>query len=209
MTQLTFDIDAMIHELDVQTLPEWNGAPLHFTTRYHTPAELDAAMRRYIFEHGHFDCIRQSHMWNASFSHAHANTATPGHDLFIVSADLRCAHYGRPRCQCVGDPVYRAICIDCDWHADGTENTVVSAWHDHAWPGWRDLPVVPRELADRAAHGGKERTGRDRWIEARYPTEWQTPGAPIITERGLGTRHVPGRSPWAGFDMSARNTEAP
>lgn len=31
----------------------------------------------------------------------------------------------------------------------------------------------------------------------------QIPGAPIITERRpYGTRHVPSRSPWGGYDLS-------
>lgn len=28
------------------------------------------------------------------------------------------------------------------------------------------------------------------------------PGAPVITERGTGTRHVPCRSPWGGYDLA-------
>src|SRR5690606_28014897 len=36
-----------------------------------------------------------------------------------------------------------------------------------------------------------------------YPIEAQFEGAPIITQRsGLGTRHVPRRSPWGGYDLS-------
>ncbi|GAA3539292.1 DUF6349 family protein [Nocardioides daeguensis] len=36
-----------------------------------------------------------------------------------------------------------------------------------------------------------------------YPEAMQVTGAPVITERNnAGTRHVPGRSPWSGYDLS-------
>lgn len=42
-----------------------------------------------------------------------------------------------------------------------------------------------------------------KWIEEHYPKSMQVVGAPVITERSsLGTRHVPGRSPWGGYDIS-------
>lgn len=41
--QLAFDIEALIHEAAVESAPPWQGAPLHFTTDYHSPADLDAA----------------------------------------------------------------------------------------------------------------------------------------------------------------------
>ncbi|MBM7510238.1 hypothetical protein JOE61_004052 [Nocardioides salarius] len=41
------------------------------------------------------------------------------------------------------------------------------------------------------------------WIAEHYPKSMQVPGAPMITERRpFGTRHVPGRSPWGGYDIS-------
>lgn len=40
-------------------------------------------------------------------------------------------------------------------------------------------------------------------MEEHYPEAMRFPGAPVITERpNLGHRHVPGRSPWAGYDLS-------
>ena len=45
--------------------------------------------------------------------------------------------------------------------------------------------------------------GRKKWIAENYPKSMQVPGAPMITERrSFGTRHVPGRSPWGGYDIS-------
>lgn len=200
--QLAFDIDTLIHDADLHAAPPWAGlAPLHFTSDYYPPEELNAAFRRWQFEHGSFGCIPRSHMWHPAVTMDRANTDTPGHDLTVLTADLRCEHYGEP-CQCVGDLIHRAICETCRWHTDGTEARVVEAWHDHAWPGWRHLPVAPNGIAkwdDR----GRPSKKLAAWIEQHQPTRWQVPGAPIITERArYGTRHVPHRSPWGGFDLS-------
>lgn len=49
-----------------------------------------------------------------------------------------------------------------------------------------------------------------RWIEQRYPEHMQISGAPIITERQpYGTRHVPGYSPWGGYDLSSTALDRP
>lgn len=201
--QLAFDIDTLIHDADLQAAPPWNGpAPLHFTSAYYPPEDLAAAFERWVFEHGSFGCIPRSHMWHPAITMDDANTDTEGHDLTVLSADLRCEHYGE-RCQCVGDLMYRAICERCRWHADGTEQHVVEAWHDHAWPGWRTLPAIPAAITKRDDQN-RPSTKLAAWIEEHYPVDWQVPGAPIRTERsGLGTRHVPRRSPWGGFDLSA------
>ncbi|WP_404442901.1 hypothetical protein LG315_08505 [Microbacterium marinum] len=38
----------------------------------------------------------------------------------------------------------------------------------------------------------------------------RVPGAPILTERGpYGTRHVPGYSPFGGYDLSAPQEGTP
>lgn len=105
---------------------------------------------------------------------------------------------------------HRAICDACGWGTPvGTERETVALWHDHAWPGWRDLPVVPLDIAPRG--GGMDlkraydkvaaRRGCD-WVQANYLTDWHVDRAPILSERsGYGTRDVPGYSPWAGFDI--------
>lgn len=206
--QLAFDIDTLIHDADLQAAPPWEGpAPLHFTNDYYSPEELAAAFKRWVFEHGSFGCIPRSHMWHPAITMDDANTDTVGHDLTVLSADLRCEHYGQP-CQCVGDLMYRAICQRCRWHADGTEQHVVEAWHDHAWPGWRTLPTVPSAITRRDDQNRPSKKLAP-WIEEHYPADWHLPGAPIRTERaGLGTRHVPHRSPWGGFDLSATTHQA-
>lgn len=202
MSQLAFDLDAMIHELEVQALPAWEGAPLHFTTEYHSPEQLTAAFQRYKFEHGNFACIPRSHMWHRTFNEGQQTPA--GHSYDAFHADLRCQcsiRYDAPvRCQCVGQSVSRAICTDCAWHADGDWNTVTEAWNDHAWPGWRDLPIVPLGVITRGPGSAKQLR---KWVEQNYPAEWQTPGAPVRTERESPmNRNVPGGSPFGGHDLA-------
>lgn len=199
--QLAFDLDAMIHDLDVQAAPAWEGAPLHYTTAYYAPDELEAAFERWVFEHGNFGCLQRSHMWHPGITTAHANTHTAGHDLRIFDVDLRCGHYDTD-CSCVGESLTRGICHLCTWHHDGTETGVVEAWHDHAWPGWQNLPIIPAKIA-KTDDQNRPTKKYQAWIEEHYPADWQIPGAPVITERGqYGHRHVPGRSPWKGFDLS-------
>ena len=41
--QLAFDIEGMLHDAAVEAAPAWKGAPLHFTTAYYPPSQLDAA----------------------------------------------------------------------------------------------------------------------------------------------------------------------
>ena len=108
-----------------------------------------------------------------------------------------------------GDLLSKIVCEPCAWQSDaGGESDAVEAWHDHAVPGWRDLPVVPRQIRVRTDKGLSKVALR--WIEQRYPQHMQTPGAPIITERQqFGTRHVPAYSPWGGYDLSATALERP
>ena len=127
-------------------------------------------------------------------------------DFDLFTADLRCEpwtdrepHSG---CQCVGDLTYQAICEPHRWHLIASdENSAVEAWHDHAFTGWRDLPIVPA-LFRSIDQPGLSKAAK-KWIAENYPTSTQVVGAPVITERSnSGTRHVPGRSPWAGYDIS-------
>lgn len=74
-------------------------------------------------------------------------------------------------------------------------------WHDHALPGWRELPIVPSRLR-MMDKDGLSKAARN-WIVEHYPKPMQIPGAPIITaRRPYGPRNVPGRSPWGGYDLS-------
>lgn len=145
----------------------------------------------------------------------HYRPIVSGHNIMTYRAYLGCnlVHYRDPDCACVGDYVYRVRCEPCDWvsrPADST-NAVVELWHDHAWPGWRDLPAIPLDLQDRHNTPPSKAWKRSAaWRAENYGPEWDKPGAPVVTERApIGTRHVEGRSPNEGYDLSdVRTTEA-
>lgn len=92
-----------------------------------------------------------------------------------------------------------AGCV-CGWACDADgENAAVEAAHDHAFPGWRDLPAVD------ARQGEKGWSAKDaRRLVDVYGSDWLDTGGPIRTWRPrFGLRHVPGRAPGGGYDMSA------
>lgn len=203
--QLAFDIEGMLHEAAIEAAPQWSGAPLHFTADFHTPNALDAAVAHWQFLHKLDGSRPQSRMW-------HRAIAVPGgvdvgmHSFDLFTADLRCEPWDHPDphdgCACVGDLTYMAICEPHRWHAIADdENTAVEGWHDHAFPGWRDLPIMPSHLRQVDKVGLSN--AAKQWVERNYPESMQVDGAPVITERSsMGTRHVPGRSPWGGYDLS-------
>lgn len=210
-------IDDLMHDDHVAALPEWTGIPLgRLVTDYHHPDELDAAWRRWVEVNGNFNSIFLSRMWHRSHTSPHAVIGSHTIDQFDI--DLRCAagaHGWRAttdepgrRCQCVGDITTQIICAVCSFHHIGTESEGVEAWHDHAFPGWRDLPILPAKL--RGTMGGTKMTPKlEEWFEANYPAEFRIPGAPILTTREkFGTRSVPGYSPFGGYDLSAGTNEA-
>jgi hypothetical protein len=206
--QLTFDIDSMIHAVDIETAEAWSGAPLHFHSEYYSPNDLDDAFSRWIFENRRLGSFTQSHMWHSSL-HPQPTAARASHALFLLYADLRCNGHNGPQspspCSCIGDLMYQAICPKCSWQAiDTSENLVVEAWHDHAWPGWTHLPIIPGGIRPMGGAISQRTTRAYAWIVANYPTQWQRDGAPIRTRRSNHSmRHVPGYSPWNGYDLSA------
>lgn len=218
MNTLMEMIDDLIHEADVAALPKWDGIPLGRPTfTYRHPDELDAGWDRWIAVHGHFNSINASHMWHRSYTHGHRQLGDHTIDQFDI--DLRCAAGAHQEhratlglgkiCTCVGDCLTQLICSTCSWHHIGTESECVEAWHDHAFPGWRTLPVLPAKL--RGQMGTTKLTPKlEDWFETNYPAHMRVPGAPIITERGpYGTRHVPGYSPFGGYDLSAPQEGTP
>ncbi len=207
-------MDLLDHLADMSRAAYDGPAPLHCTEDYFTPDELLAA-REELDHRGEFG--RGRHTWHLGWSTGWCAVA-PGHSLCLLTCDLRCspAHSRADGgCQCVGELIEQANCPECRWRFIGTESAAVEAWHDHAWPGWRDLPVVP--LDKRGLGGGmnpanaidKKVAARSRkWVEEHYPADWQIEGAPVLTERtSPGTRHVAHYSPWGGFDLCARVVE--
>lgn len=202
--QLAFDFEELAREDARNALPSWRGAPLHFTTGYYAPADLEAAFEHWRFLNGNFGSLQRSHMWNRAPASGNG-IEFEEHAIAVFSADLS---PGRGK-EGPGDTIYQAVCDSCEWHQIGeSENTVVEAWHDHAVPGWRDLPVIPAQIRVRTETGLTKLA--KTWITEHYPSRFQVPGVPIITERSQhGTRHVPGYSPWGGYDLSSTALERP
>ena len=164
---------------------EWAGAPLGFTTDFWPVGDLMHAFEHWEVLNPQRPSYRASRMWRPALTVPSARVH--GHDFDLLIADLRCEH--RERCECVGGLYYRASCDECRWHVIADrENAAVEAWHDHAMPGWRDLPVMTSVSA----------------ATDRQPDDWRFDGAPIRTLRtSPGNRHVPGRSPFGGYDLAA------
>jgi hypothetical protein len=159
---------------------------------------LDAA-DAWAAAHGHFDSNLRSHAWRpACGCPAGRYAAEDAHRPAVLTADLRCHHYDE-ECSCVGGLVYRGACLHCDWEGEvrADENTAAEDAHDHAWLGWRDLPIASRRPENQKA--------QPRWIETvtdAYPAGWLDSGGPIRTVRGqYGTRHVPNHTGFGGYDL--------
>lgn len=86
--QLGFDFEELAREEARERLPEWSGAPLHFTMAYYPPRELDAAFGHWSFLNGSFDSIRRSHLWHRSPWKPEDDIEFEGHRIAIFSADL-------------------------------------------------------------------------------------------------------------------------
>lgn len=182
----------------------------------HAPTLFDTGQRGYfarlaVFDqwaqdYGHFASLRRSHAWHAQIGAMRVGGQQPTDACrpTILTADLYCDHYNED-CFCVGDVVYRGACLHCTWEGplrDG-ENPATEDAHDHAWPGWRDLPLVPRRPD--TATGTQQKKAITRWVQhvnAIYPSGWLESGGPIRTSRGAyGTRHVPNHTGFGGYDM--------
>jgi len=188
--QLAFDFDALTRE------PYTGRAPLGFTIAPLTIEEIDAAGEEYRRQFGNFGMhVGHPHIWHHGYN---ATDATEGHPFVLVTADLGCSYQEHPPevgpCCCVGDRVHRGVC-GCGWVTAiyAVEEPPIAEWHDHAWPGWRILPIVPSGTM-------KVR----EWMDDAYPAGWVVSGAPVITLRAAGgTRSVAGRAPMGGFDLSS------
>ncbi len=126
----------------------------------------------------------------------------------VLSADTRrySASQKWPACGCeqINELMYRGAClgIDCDWEGEPhplNENAAVEDAMDHAWPGWRDVPIVPR--VPFAANNATEQKWLNK-VTPLYPEGWIENGGPIRTQREkYGTRHHGPAIPCGGYDM--------
>jgi len=192
--QLAFDFDALTRD------PYTGRAPLGFTIAPLTIEEIDEAGDEYVRQFGNFGMhVGHPHIWHRGYN---STDATEGHPFVMVSADLGCTFGEHPQdgpCCCVGGVIHRGVC-GCGWVSsiNPDEDPAVAEWHDHAWNGWRTLPVVPSSVPKDAAKKVRE------WMDESYPMGWVRPGVPVITIRSAGgTRSVAGRAPMGGFDLSS------
>lgn len=202
---MAFDLDVLIREQIAAQ--HWSGAPLAYTTDYYTPAELEAAFDRYVAEHGRLDSYRTSHMWRPGAAFTLFTAGAHAMDLLLADGSCELPEHAHAPDDLPGQGMYQANCVSCRWHSiHPEENEAVEAWHDHALPGWRDLPVVPDRLT-RKPGWDMERTSRAKvvtWIQENYPAAFLGPGSPIRTLRQhFAGRHVPNRSPQGGYDLGA------
>jgi hypothetical protein len=163
--------------------------------------------------YGHVASIRAAHAWMPCVTQIFSERpATAECRPTILLAELRCEH-DRNGCSCVGDLLYRGACFGCTWEGDArtAENPATEDAHDHAWPGWRQLATVPRRPD--SGTSAKQQTAIARWSEQvnrLYPQGWLEAGGPIRTTReASGTRHVPDRSGFGGYDLSAGPAATP
>ena len=191
-----------------------DAAPTLFDTDQRGYFARIAAAKQWADDYGHFDCLRRSHAWHsndAPFNNAQPTaTCRPA----VLAAALHCDHRDRD-CLCVGrGGVYRGACLHCTWEGplrDG-ENAAAEDAHDHTWPGWRELPLVPRR-PDTASNSRKSSAALRNWIarvNAAYPAGWLESGGPIRTRRSTyGTRHVPNHTGFGGYDLCGETTDQP
>lgn len=98
----------------------------------------------------------------------------------LITRDPRVDDPGNPR-RWIGDIEYRAYCGHCGWLGPTfvDENEATYSGLDHAWPGWRTMPVVDSTAGRTAAW--------DQAVQAAYPTEWLDAGGPVREFRGTAT----------------------
>ena len=106
---------------------------------------------------------------------------------------------------------HRGACLGCGWAGPARleGNQAVEDAHDHAWPGWRDLPIVPRQPHDAKPAdltGWRTQLARIYQAAGIDPDHWTQPTAPFRTARTRsGTRS---HSTWhGGYDICGTVTD--
>lgn len=140
-------------------------------------------------------------MWGLAFGHPEANAR---YEITSTAPEHRPTLLSRVVDEPTWHQLYRGACLGCDWEGETRRRhgEAVEDAHDHAWPGWRDLPAVQRP-----------KSNYDRWlteIKRAYPRGWLEAGGPIVTVRPDSRfgRHEPGKAPGGGYDLAATYYQA-
>ncbi|KAA9379684.1 hypothetical protein F5972_08510 [Microbispora cellulosiformans] len=107
---------------------------------------------------------------------------------------------------------YRSFCDGCG-HAGpirSGEGEAVEDGHDHAFPGWRGMPVLVHCPYNIDSSSKKKIAKWEADARRAYPEGWFERGGPVLEWRGsAGTRHVPGRAPGGGYAMAVVRPDRP
>ncbi len=150
-----------------------------------------------IAEYGSVGSPARSRGWQAASTSPVADTPTDRCQPTLLSADLRCQHYSGG-CACVGELYDRGACPRCPYESPVRDR------EDHAWPGWRHLPTVPR--APERTGNTTSKTRLAAWADPvceTYPAGWLAADGPIRTRRDrTGGRHAPHHNGLGGDDLA-------
>jgi hypothetical protein len=172
------------------------------------PAARAAEFGAWKQEHGSFGSRLRAHAWVPD-GFGDDVTPSPRCQATTLSVNLRPDDAYPLACRCTeaGALLYRGACRHCDWEGpeQRRESPAAEDALDHAWPGWRVLPVLP-------PFPGTDKA-RPAWLEkatAAYPAGWLEAGGPVRTQRTgqYDTRHVPCRGPFGGYDAGVVVAEA-
>jgi hypothetical protein len=200
----------------------WTGPCLYSSPARGLAARL-GEWELWVELYGHFGCGVDSHAWQPTMNVRDSDDPyLDRHDVFLLDCDLRrfgldqslplppCGHGGPEDCGVLGALLYRSVCRKkgCDWEGSehGRQNPAVEDGMDHAWPGWRHLPPVPR-LPDNwfgpSKAAAKSRAGWEAKVNEVYPDGWLESGGPIRTvRRSMETRHAEHTTPYGGYDLA-------
>lgn len=185
-------------QLDIFDLMDAATAPITDAGSFMHPGDFEAMYNQKRAWHAEYHVNKGNWRPYRGWSAKQYDGKGSAHLGESFDADLRCQHYWRNPCQCVGSLVYRVYCHDCD-HWTGIYADENLAWEehlDHCWAGWRDLPVLESR---QVGYGYK-------WeIPAGYPEHFLQRGAPIRDCRGngmAGRRHVPDANEFGGLKVA-------
>jgi hypothetical protein len=140
--------------------------------------------------------------WAVALCHEHAPTA-PGCQPAVLDRHV----YLDPTDYSTFQHMeYRAACHGCDWIGDivPEECAATELAHDHAFPGWRNLPAL---VPARPYHPQRLRSDVLRFVGRLYPPGWIERHGPTLVVRS--GRSVPVYSPTGGFEMAIEGEIVP